>query len=77
MSQCLMSRQVEAKHQRLVGSLQPLSILERKWEYITMDFVTIFLRTLKGNNAIWLIVDRLTKSAYFFSNYIPFMLSRL
>jgi len=33
-----------------------------------MDFVTAQSRSLKGHNAVWVIVDRLTKSAHF----IPF-----
>ena len=33
-----------------------------------MDFVTALPRSPRGNNAVWVIVDRLTKSAYF----IPF-----
>ncbi|XP_073019359.1 uncharacterized protein [Primulina eburnea] len=36
-----------------------------KWEHITMDFVTGLPRTPKGYNSIWVIVDRLTKSAHF------------
>nr|GEY34556.1 reverse transcriptase domain-containing protein [Tanacetum cinerariifolium] len=37
----------------------------RKWENVTMDFVTGLPRTLSGYDLIWVIVDRLTKSAYF------------
>ncbi|XP_076940234.1 uncharacterized protein LOC143609341 [Bidens hawaiensis] len=36
-----------------------------KWEQITMDFVTHLPKTSRGHNAIWVIVDRLTKSAHF------------
>nr|GEU94641.1 reverse transcriptase domain-containing protein [Tanacetum cinerariifolium] len=36
-----------------------------KWENITMDFVTKFPKTATGQDTIWVIVDRLTKSAHF------------
>nr|GEX92235.1 putative reverse transcriptase domain, ribonuclease H-like domain, aspartic peptidase domain protein [Tanacetum cinerariifolium] len=36
-----------------------------KWEGIAMDFVTMFPRTSSGHDTIWVIVDRLTKSAHF------------
>ena len=57
---------MKAEHQQPTGSLQPLAIPEWKWEHLTMDFVTGLPRTLGGNNAIWVIVDWLTKSAHFF-----------
>ncbi|GJW98024.1 putative reverse transcriptase domain-containing protein [Tanacetum coccineum] len=37
-----------------------------KWDNITMDFITKLPRTSSGYDTIWVIVDRLTKSAYFF-----------
>ncbi|GJW51908.1 putative reverse transcriptase domain-containing protein [Tanacetum coccineum] len=36
-----------------------------KWEGIAMDFVTKLPRTSSGHDTIWVIVDRLTKSAHF------------
>ncbi|KAL0434501.1 UNVERIFIED_CONTAM: Transposon Tf2-12 polyprotein [Sesamum latifolium] len=57
--------QVKAEHQAPAGKLRPLSIPEWKWEKITMDFVVGLPRTLRKHDAIWVIVDRLTKSAHF------------
>ena len=63
--QCLTCQQIKAEHQRPAGTLQPLLIPEWKWERITMDFVAGLPKTVKGHNSIWVIVDRLTKSAHF------------
>ncbi|GKV13390.1 hypothetical protein SLEP1_g24400 [Rubroshorea leprosula] len=64
-SQCLTCQKVKVEHQRLLWKLQPLPIPQWKWKNITMDFVMGLLRTLKGNDSIWVIVDRMTKSAHF------------
>ena len=42
-----------------------------------MDFVSRLLRTLGGNNAIWVIVDQLTKSAHFLLMKVNFSMDRL
>ena len=42
-----------------------------------MDFETGLPRTLGGNNAIWVIVDRLTKSAHFLPMKVNFSMDRL
>nr|GEW67729.1 reverse transcriptase domain-containing protein [Tanacetum cinerariifolium] len=44
-------------------------IPERKWDNITMDFITKLPRTKSGHDTIWVIVDRLTKSAYFLATH--------
>ncbi|GJV50897.1 putative reverse transcriptase domain-containing protein [Tanacetum coccineum] len=44
--------------------VQP-EIPQWKWENITMDFVTKLPKTVTGQDTIWVIVDRLTKSAHF------------
>lgn len=62
---CLTCRKVKAEHQRPHGKLQPLEIPVWKWEKITMDFITKLPKTQRGNDTIWVIVDRLTKSAHF------------
>ena len=67
-SKYLVCQQVKAEHQRTADILQLLPIPEWKWEHTTMDFVTALPRNSKGHNAIWVIVDRLTKSGHF----IPF-----
>jgi hypothetical protein len=45
--------------------MQPLSIPEWKWEEIGIDFITGLPLTPKKKDMIWVIVDRLTKSAHF------------
>ncbi|XP_075524493.1 uncharacterized protein LOC142556881 [Primulina tabacum] len=60
-----LSALVKIEHQRAAGTLQSLPIPQWKWEYITMDFVMGLPRIPKGYNSIWVIVDRLTKSAHF------------
>ncbi|GJT86431.1 putative reverse transcriptase domain-containing protein [Tanacetum coccineum] len=51
--------------QKPSGLLQQPEIPEWKWEKITMDFVSGLPRTPSGYDSIWVIVDRLTKSAHF------------
>nr|GFA80337.1 reverse transcriptase domain-containing protein [Tanacetum cinerariifolium] len=47
------------------GMLVQPAIPVWKWDNITMDFVTKLPKSSKGLDTIWVIVDRLTKSAYF------------
>ncbi|GJR32908.1 DNA/RNA polymerases superfamily protein [Tanacetum coccineum] len=58
-------QQVKIEHQRASGLLQPLEIPMWKWDEISMDFVTGLPTTQKRHDAIWVVVDRLTKSAHF------------
>ena len=67
MSRCLNCQQVKTEHQRPDGELQRLPIPTWKWEQITMDFVVGLPRTSRKHDSIWVIVDRLTKSAHFLS----------
>ena len=62
---CLTCQQVKVEHQRPGSALQSLDIPEWKWDKITMDLVTRLPRTAKGFDSIWVIVDRLTKTAHF------------
>ena len=56
---------VNVDHMRTLGYLQPLPIPVWKREDISMDFVVGLPHTSKGYDSIWVIVDRLTKSAHF------------
>ncbi|KAL5580094.1 hypothetical protein UlMin_012536 [Ulmus minor] len=76
-AKCLICQKVKAEHQRPGGELQPLDIPEWKWDQITMDFVVGLPRTAKGHDAIWVVVDRLTKSAHFMSIKTTFSLEQL
>ncbi|KAA0051967.1 pol protein [Cucumis melo var. makuwa] len=64
-SKCLVCQQVKAPRQKPAGLLQPLSVLEWKWENVSMDFIIGLPRNLRGFTVIWVVVDRLTKSAHF------------
>ncbi|GJV73009.1 reverse transcriptase domain-containing protein [Tanacetum coccineum] len=62
---CLRCSRVKAECQKPFGLLVQPDIPMWKWERITMDFVTKLPKTLNGHDTIWVIVDRLTKSAHF------------
>ena len=62
---CLTCSRVKAEYQKPSGLLTQPEIPEWKWERITMDFITKRPRTSSGFDTIWVIVDRLTKSAHF------------
>ncbi|GKA38414.1 putative reverse transcriptase domain-containing protein [Tanacetum coccineum] len=64
-SKCLTCAKVKAEHQKPSGLLQQPEIPVWKWERIIMDFVSGLPRTPSGYDTIWVIVDRLTKSAHF------------
>ncbi|GKB55180.1 putative reverse transcriptase domain-containing protein [Tanacetum coccineum] len=76
-SKCLTCLKVKAEHQRPSGLLQQPEILVWKWEGIAMDFVTKLPRTSSGHDTIWVIVDRLTKSAYFLPMREDYKMERL
>ena len=74
---CLTCQQVKAEHQRPVGLLQPLGVIEWKWEHITMEFVTHLPRTSQKHDAVWMRVNQLTKSAHFLVVWMTFTLEKL
>jgi hypothetical protein len=64
-TECVTCRRVKSDHLRPAGNLQPLSIPEWKWVNICMDFIMGLPCTSRGYGSIWVIVNRLTKSAHF------------
>jgi hypothetical protein len=64
-SECDTCWRIKADHLRPTRNLQPLSIPEWQWENICMDFIVGLPHTSRGYNSIWVIMDRLTKSAHF------------
>ncbi|GJX03319.1 putative reverse transcriptase domain-containing protein [Tanacetum coccineum] len=64
-SKCLTCARVKAEHQRPSGLLVQPEIPEWKWDNITMDFITKLPKSPQGFDTIWVIMDRLTKSAHF------------
>ncbi|GKC90790.1 putative reverse transcriptase domain-containing protein [Tanacetum coccineum] len=76
-SKCLTCSKVKAEHQKPSGLLQQPNIPEWKWENITMDFITKLPRTSSGHDSIWVIVDRLTKSAHFLAVHEDYKIERL
>ena len=77
---CDVCNKVKAEHQKPAGLLQPLPIPQWKWDEVFMDFVTGLLRTHRCNDAIWIVVDMLTKVAHFIpirTTYRAYQLAQL
>ncbi|XP_070057278.1 uncharacterized protein [Nicotiana tomentosiformis] len=64
-AQCPNCQQVKIEHQKPSGLIQNIEIPTWKWEVINMDFIIGLPRSYHKFDSIWVIVDRLTKSAHF------------
>ena len=64
-TKCPNCQQVKIEHLKPGGLLLQIKIPTLKWEEINMDFVVGLPRTQKSYDSIWVVVDRLTKSARF------------
>ena len=64
-SKCLVCQRVMVDQKKPRGLLLPLDVPEWKWDSVSMDFIDGLPRSKKGNTSIWMVVDRLTKSAHF------------
>ncbi|XP_057426000.1 uncharacterized protein LOC130719393 [Lotus japonicus] len=58
-------RKAKVEHQKPAGKLQLLDVPQWKWDSVSMDFVTALPLTRRRFDAIWVVVDRLTKTAHF------------
>ncbi|WVZ89897.1 hypothetical protein U9M48_036246 [Paspalum notatum var. saurae] len=67
-SECDVCQRIKADHLKPVGMLQPLAIPAWKWKDVHMDFIVGLPHTQRGYDSIWVVIDRLMKSAHF----IPF-----
>ena len=56
---------VKAEHRHPTGLLQPLPIPEKKWEVITIDFITKLSNKARKHDSIMVVVDKLTKDTHF------------
>jgi hypothetical protein len=64
-SECDTYRKVKADYIKPRGLLQQLSILEWKWDDISMNFIVVLPMMAHKFDSIWVIVDRLSKSVHF------------
>ncbi|GJX72067.1 putative reverse transcriptase domain-containing protein [Tanacetum coccineum] len=64
-SKCLTCTKVKVEYQKPFGLLVQPEIPQWKWENIAMDFVTKLPKMVAGQDTIWVIIDRLTKSSHF------------
>jgi hypothetical protein len=62
---CIEFQQVKVGHRHPTRLLQPHVIPESKWKVILMDFIYVFLLTVKRNDSIFVVVDTLMKSSHF------------
>ena len=76
-AKCLNCQKVKIEHEKPLCLLQPLEILEWKWDNIAMDFVMGLPRTSFGHDGIWVIMDKLTKSAHFLAIRVTYSLDKL
>ena len=51
-------------NQKPAGLLQPLPIPQEPWESVSMDFIIHLPKTKQGHDAIFVVVDRLTKMVH-------------
>jgi hypothetical protein len=64
-AECDTCQRVKASHLKVASTLQPLPIPSWKWEDISIDFIVGLPNTSQKQDSVWVVVDRLTKTAHF------------
>jgi hypothetical protein len=64
-SRCMECHRVKVEHRHPIGLLQPLPIPEKKWEVVTIDFITKLPRKTRQHDSIMVVVDKLTEATHF------------
>jgi hypothetical protein len=64
LAKCLQCQHVKEEHRHPTGLLHPLPIPEWKWETISMDFIIRLPKSANQNDAIMVVVDKLSKVAH-------------
>ena len=77
MSKCLVYQKIKIEYQKPFCIFQLLQIPMWKWESISMDFVMGLPKTQADFDAMWVIVDRLTKFAHFLPIRATYLLEKL
>jgi hypothetical protein len=75
-AECDTCHRMKASHLKSAGVLQPLSIPIWKWDDISMDFIVGLPLTARKKDSIWVIVDRLTKTAHFIAVHTTYSVQR-
>ena len=75
--QCPTCQQVKAEHQRPAEMLKPILVPKWKWDKIAMNFILGLPKAPTGKDFIWVVADRLTKSAHFIPTKVKDPMDRL
>ena len=73
-AECLVCQQNKVETIKTSGLLQPLSIPNQHWEEVSINFLTVLLKS-EGKSVIMVVVDRITKYAHFCELFHPFKAS--
>ena len=76
-TKCMVCQKVKAEHQVPSGLLHLIKLPEWKWDRIIMDFLVGLPVIGRKHDSVWVMVDRLTKSAHFLPVKTDYSLEKL